>query len=103
MGFPPEAWFEDVPGESVRAVPVEGRDLAARVERLFDAIVHPRTGEPYTNAEVARMSAGGLTEEEVEGSGPAQSPTPRWGMWRRSLPSSAWSPPTSWTVRGRRR
>jgi transcriptional regulator with XRE-family HTH domain len=67
MGFPPEAWFEDVPGESVRAVPVEGRDLAARVERLFDAIVHPRTGESYTNAEVARMSAGDLTEEEVKG------------------------------------
>jgi hypothetical protein len=27
----------------------------------------PKTGEPYTNAEVARMSAGALTEEEVEG------------------------------------
>jgi hypothetical protein len=27
----------------------------------------PRTAELYTNAEVARMSAGALTEEEVEG------------------------------------
>ena len=65
MGFPPEAWFDEAPG---RAVPrVEGQDLAARVAHLFDTIVHPRTGEPYTNAEVARMSAGVLTEEEVEG------------------------------------
>ena len=51
----------------MRAVPVEGRDLAARVAHLFKAVVHPRTGEPYTYAEVARMSAGSLTEEEVEG------------------------------------
>ena len=79
MGFPPEAWFEDVPGESVRAVPVEGRDLAARVERLFDAIVHPRTGEPYTNAEVARMSTGVLTEEEVEGIRTGAIPDPTVG------------------------
>jgi hypothetical protein len=38
-----------------------------RVGHLFGAIVHPETGEPYTDAEVARMSAGELTEEEVEG------------------------------------
>ena len=39
--------------------------------------MHPRSGEPYTNAEVARMSAGGLTEEEVEGirSGRVSDPT----------------------------
>jgi hypothetical protein len=67
MGFPPEAWFEDMPG--ARAAPVEGGNLAARVGHLFGAIRHPRTGEPYTNAEVARMSAGGLTEDEVEGIG----------------------------------
>jgi transcriptional regulator with XRE-family HTH domain len=67
MGFAPEAWFEDVPAGGTRTTPVEGQDLAARVERLFDSIVHLRTGEPYTNAEVARMSAGGLAEEEVGG------------------------------------
>jgi transcriptional regulator with XRE-family HTH domain len=65
MGFPPEAWFEDAPGNAVARV--EGEDLAARVETLFETIVHPRTGEPYTNAEVARMSVGDLTEEDVEG------------------------------------
>ena len=67
MGFPPEAWFEDVPGDVVSVAPAEGQDLAGRVGHLFDTIVHPGTGEPYTNAEVARMSVGALTEEEVEG------------------------------------
>jgi transcriptional regulator with XRE-family HTH domain len=66
MGFPPEAWFEDSPGVVTRATPAPGRDLAARVAHLFEAVVHPRTGESYTNAEVARMSAGVLTEQEVE-------------------------------------
>ena len=66
MGFPPEAWFEDAP-DSTRAAPAEGQDLAARVGHLFGAVVHPGTGEPYTSAEVARMSAGVLAEQEVEG------------------------------------
>jgi hypothetical protein len=51
--FPPEAWFEDVPG--ALTAPVEGKDLAARIRHLFETIVHPRTGEPYTSAEVARL------------------------------------------------
>jgi transcriptional regulator with XRE-family HTH domain len=67
MGFPPEAWFEDAPGDVVSAAPAEGQDLAARVAHLFDTVVYPRTGEPYTNAEAARMSAGGLTDDEVRG------------------------------------
>jgi transcriptional regulator with XRE-family HTH domain len=76
MGFPPEAWFEDVPTGQTRDSLPEGQDLAARVAHLFDTIVHPRTGEPYTSAEVARMSVGGLTEQEVSrASGAARSPT----------------------------
>lgn len=67
MGFPPEAWFEDVPGDGMQAAPAEGQNLTARVECVFEPVVHPKTGKPYTNAEVARMSAGVLTEEEVEG------------------------------------
>ena len=47
--------------------PADAQDLASRVAHLFDTIVHPRTGEPYTNADVARMSVGALTEDEVEG------------------------------------
>jgi hypothetical protein len=65
MGFPPEAWFEDVPG--TRAAPAEGQDLAGRVERFFEDVRSPVTGEPYTNAEVARMTMGDLSEEDVEG------------------------------------
>jgi transcriptional regulator with XRE-family HTH domain len=77
MGFPPEAWFEDISAYDSRAARREDRGVAGRVEHLFGAVVHPRTGEPYTSAEVARMSAGGLTEEEVEGirSGKISDPT----------------------------
>jgi transcriptional regulator with XRE-family HTH domain len=67
MGFPPEAWFGAVSGDGAHLAPAGGRDLAARVGHLFGAVRHPKTGEPYTNAEVARMSAGDLAEEEVEG------------------------------------
>jgi transcriptional regulator with XRE-family HTH domain len=65
MGFPPEAWFDETPGRAVARV--EGEDLAGRVESLFAALRHPGTGEPYTNADVARMSVGVLTEDEIEG------------------------------------
>jgi len=41
--------------------------LAGRIGRLFDVINDPKTGEPYTNSRIARMSLGDLTEEEVEG------------------------------------
>jgi transcriptional regulator with XRE-family HTH domain len=65
MDFPPALWFEETPGRTVARV--EGQDLAARVESLFATIRHPGTGESYTNADVARMSAGVLTEEDVGG------------------------------------
>jgi hypothetical protein len=67
MGFPPEAWFGDSIGDGALSARPEGQDLAQRIGHLFEIIRHPRTGEPYTNAEVAGMSAGDLTEEEVEG------------------------------------
>ena len=78
MGFPPEAWFEDAPG--AQAAPAEGQDLAGRVEHLFANIRHPGTGEPYTDADVARMSAGVLTEEEVEGIRTGKIPDPTVGQ-----------------------
>ena len=67
MGFPPALWFEDALGDGLLTARVEGQGLGARVGHLFGAVRHPGTGEPYTNAEVARMSAGVLTEEDVEG------------------------------------
>jgi len=66
MGFPPELWFE----ESFGAVPSppagnNGPGMARRLEYLFETVVDEKKGQPYTNAEVAKMSLGGITEEEV--------------------------------------
>jgi transcriptional regulator with XRE-family HTH domain len=67
MGFPPEMWFEeDFGSEGGLAAHPEGRGIPSRVEHLFEVVKNPKTGEPYTNAEVARMSAGEITEEEAE-------------------------------------
>jgi len=33
---------------------------------VFEVVRNPKTGEPYTNGEVARMTLGDLSEEEVE-------------------------------------
>ena len=73
MGFPPELWFE---GEDRTDLALAGseerRDMAGKLDYLFGVIRNQKTGEPYTDAEVARMSLGGLTgrdgglsEEEV--------------------------------------
>src|SRR5215204_4740379 len=68
MGFAPEVWFEEGVTDGLPIGLAEGSGgLTGRLEHLFDAIRNPKTGEPYTNAEVARMSAGELTEQEVEG------------------------------------
>jgi transcriptional regulator with XRE-family HTH domain len=68
MGFPPEMWFkEDLGSEGGSPPQPEGRGLPGRVEYLFEVVKNPKTGESYTNAEVARMSAGEIAEEEVEG------------------------------------
>ena len=67
MSFPPDAWFEESVGDGALDAPTEGRALAGRLEHLFDAVRNPATGKPYTNAEVARMSFGDLSEEDVEG------------------------------------
>ncbi len=40
--------------------------VAARLEHLFEVVRNPKTGEPYTNGEVARMTLGDLSEEDVE-------------------------------------
>jgi transcriptional regulator with XRE-family HTH domain len=63
MGFPPEVWFEDGLGVGQAE---ESRGVAGRLEHLFEVVRNPKTGEPYTNGEVARMTLGDLSEEEVE-------------------------------------
>jgi transcriptional regulator with XRE-family HTH domain len=67
MGFAPEAWFEEGAGRTLVGSDGEERAIAGRVEQLFDVVRNPKTGEPYTNAEVARRTLGDLSEEEVEG------------------------------------
>jgi hypothetical protein len=67
MGFPPEVWFEDGLGEGRSLGQAEGsRGLAGRLEHVFEVVRNPKTGEPHTNTEVARMSLGDLSEDEVE-------------------------------------
>jgi len=68
MGSPPELWFQEVEDLDAAAQLAEignHRSLSDRVNELFKT-VPDETGEPYTNAKVARMSLGDLTEEEVE-------------------------------------
>jgi hypothetical protein len=68
MGFAPEVWFEDGLGDVRSHGQAEAsRGLAGRVEHLFQVVRNPKTGEPYTNAEVARMTLGDLSQEDVEG------------------------------------
>src|ERR687897_1862798 len=62
MGFAPQVWFEDGLGDGrLGGRAEESSGLAGRVEHVFDVIRNPRTGEPYTNEEVARMTLGDLS------------------------------------------
>jgi hypothetical protein len=81
MGFAPEMWFGEGLGGETSASNVEGaHGIAGRVDHLFDAVRNPKTGEPYTNAEVARMTLGDLSEEDVEGIRTGSIPDPRSGQ-----------------------
>ena len=80
MNFPPELWFEEADGiENATRVeqPAREQGIADRLNHLFEAIKNERTSEPYTKAEVARMSLGDLTEEVVGGirAGTLENPT----------------------------
>jgi transcriptional regulator with XRE-family HTH domain len=64
MGFPVEVWFEDGLGEGRSVGQVEGsHGVAGRLEHLFEVVRNPKTGKPYTNVEVARMTLGDLSED----------------------------------------
>jgi len=61
MGFAPEVWFEDSLGDGRSITQAEDlRGVAGRLEHLFEVVRNPKTGEPYTNAEVARMTLSDL-------------------------------------------
>ncbi len=68
LGFPPELWFEEglqrnslVRRDTVR----EGEGIAAKVVYLMNDLGHETTGKAYTDAEVARLSLGDLSEQDV--------------------------------------
>ena len=67
MGFAPEVWFEDGLGEGRSVGRAEqSRGVAGRLEHLLEVVRNPKTSKPYTNAEVARMTLGDLSEEDVQ-------------------------------------
>jgi transcriptional regulator with XRE-family HTH domain len=76
MGFPPELWFEDFHTAVHFKATDQYLSLSDRANHLFESIRDQRTGEPYTNAQVARMSLGDITEEEVEGIRDGSIPNP---------------------------
>lgn len=60
MGFPPGLWFENL-GPGIKPDMAEERQsLSDRLDRLLNTLTNGRTGSPYTDAEVARMSLGVL-------------------------------------------
>jgi transcriptional regulator with XRE-family HTH domain len=67
MGFAPEVWFDDGLGEGrFIGQAEESRGIAGRLEHMFDVIRNPKTGEPYSSADVARRTVGDLSEDDVE-------------------------------------
>lgn len=95
MGFPPELWFKDLSwwrrvheqwerGESVHKKLRGDRELAddsrlsTLLGRLFEVKTNGESGEPFTNAEVARSSEGILSEEEVAALREGRLKEPTW-------------------------
>jgi transcriptional regulator with XRE-family HTH domain len=78
MGFPPELWFQERVELGVGTPGVENHrgSISQKTNRLFETVVNDSTVRPYTNAEVARMSLGDLTEEEVENIRTGATPNP---------------------------
>jgi transcriptional regulator with XRE-family HTH domain len=69
LGFPPQLWFEErLTPEGVASME-SGRELRGidkKVSHLFGIMGKDDDGKPLTDAEVARLSFGNLTEEDVE-------------------------------------
>ncbi|MGB3633307.1 MAG: hypothetical protein WA982_04655 [Rubrobacteraceae bacterium] len=64
MGFPYELWFRTQSPHELSGE--EGpRTLTARLEQLFDKRRNARTGRPFTTAEVAGLTFGALSEEQI--------------------------------------
>lgn len=81
MGFPPQLWLEEPdrwgrqgsePGD-----PLPGATFAKLLNNLFASVVDERTGEAFTNASISRLTAGKVSEAELESmrSGELDNPT----------------------------
>lgn len=72
MGFPPHLWLQDpdTRGRPGEIGPLASADENLRfqdlVNNLFASMPDERSGEPLTNAEVARRTAGKVTERDLE-------------------------------------
>ena len=69
LGFPPELWFDEQIERGSAARQESGRDnvgIAEKVSYLMEVSVNQTIDKPYTDAEVARLSFGDLSEEDVE-------------------------------------
>lgn len=69
VGFPPELWFEeDLPTEPGARVEPEWKhaDIAEKIAYLMEMPGQEAAGKPYTDADIARLSFGTLSEKDVE-------------------------------------
>jgi transcriptional regulator with XRE-family HTH domain len=67
MGFAPQVWFEEALSDGRPTIQGgESRGLGGRLEHLFEVVRNPKTGELYTDADVAHMTLGGLSEEDIQ-------------------------------------
>jgi transcriptional regulator with XRE-family HTH domain len=87
MGFPPEAWFEDIPPDGTRVAPEEGHSVAGRLEHLFGVVRHLETRDHPTYGEIGELDLTVVTEssetmvsEKLSRGGGCRSPSPPRGL-----------------------
>ncbi len=70
MGFPFDLWLEE-PSDWRHLPEAAGRpedesgSLAGLLNQLFQTVVDPKSGRPYTNAEISALTQGRLSAEEI--------------------------------------
>lgn len=70
MGFPFELWLEDPPDwthppEAAVRTDDESGSLADLLNHLFETLLEPKSGRPYTNVEISTLAQGRLGAEEI--------------------------------------
>lgn len=68
VGFPPDLWFHEdlLPRHDARTKPEEGRaGVAGKVAHLMETLKNEASGQRFTDADVARLSFGDLSESDV--------------------------------------